>query len=175
MWRDPWKGSWGLPFIWTALPDYGVNSDTFSIRLLPISLTLKNVFLQGDQGIKGNLSEIQGIPFEAPPLSPVPESMRETFDPATQAIGVGYTPEGLDQNPAFYELLQEAAFKTAPEPHIKEWLVKRAHRRYGLTAMDADVKQAWYDLGLSGYGPLPNRSVAPVSARCLSLQIHRRL
>ena len=23
MWRDPWKGSWGLPFIWTALPDYG--------------------------------------------------------------------------------------------------------------------------------------------------------
>ena len=115
---------------------------------------------QGDQGIKGNLSEIQGIPFEAPPLSPVPESMRETFDPATQAVGVGYTPEGLDQNPAFYELLQEAAFKTAPEPHIKAWLVKRAHRRYGLTAMDADVKQAWYDLGLSGYGPLPNRSVA---------------
>ena len=20
MWRDPWNGSWGLPFIWTALP-----------------------------------------------------------------------------------------------------------------------------------------------------------
>ena len=20
MWRDPWKGSWGIPFIWTALP-----------------------------------------------------------------------------------------------------------------------------------------------------------
>jgi hypothetical protein len=20
MWRDPWNGTWGLPFIWTALP-----------------------------------------------------------------------------------------------------------------------------------------------------------
>ena len=61
MWRDPWQGSWGLPFIWTALPDYG-----------------------GDQGIKGNMSEIQGIPFDAPPLAPVPEHMRKTFNPATQ-------------------------------------------------------------------------------------------
>ena len=46
----------------------------------------------------------------APPLSPAPPS----YDPATQAVGVGYTPEGLDQNPTYYELLQEAAFKAAP-------------------------------------------------------------
>jgi alpha-N-acetylglucosaminidase len=128
MWQDPWQGSWGLPFIWTALPDYG-----------------------GDQGIKGNMSEIQGIPFDAPPLAPVPEHMRKTFNPATQAVGVGYTPEGLDQNPAFYELLQEAAFKAAPEPDVTAWLVRRAHRRYGLNGGDVDVTQAWTDLAASGY------------------------
>ena len=55
--------------------------------------------------------------------------MERTFNPATQAVGVGYTPEGLDQNPAYYELLQEAAFKAAPEPDLTAWLVKRAHRR----------------------------------------------
>lgn len=47
-------------------------------------------------GIKGNLSEINAIPFEAPPLAAV----RAGYNPQTQAVGVGYTPEGLDQNPA---------------------------------------------------------------------------
>ena len=44
----------------------------------------------------GNLSEINQIPFEAPPMSPAPAG----FDPRTQVVGVGYTPEGLDQNTA---------------------------------------------------------------------------
>lgn len=101
------------------------------------------------------------IPFDAPPLAPVPEGMRHTFNPATQAVGVGYTPEGLDQNPAYYELLQEAAFKLAPEPNLTAWLVKRAHRRYGLTDVNADVASAWADLGASGYsndGPVHDGS-----------------
>ena len=62
MWRDPWNGTWGLPFIWTALPEYG-----------------------GNQGLHGNISEINSIPFAAPPLAPVPQG----FDPRTQAVGVG--------------------------------------------------------------------------------------
>ena len=68
-----------------------------------------------------------------------------------QAVGVGYTPEGLDQNPAFYELLQEAAFKAAPETDVTAWLVRRAHRRYGLNGGDEDVTQAWAELAASGY------------------------
>lgn len=68
-----------------------------------------------------------------------------------QAVGVGYTPEGLDQNPAFYELLQEAAFKAAPETDVTAWLVRRAHRRYGLNSGDVDVTQAWAELAASGY------------------------
>jgi hypothetical protein len=58
----------------------------------------------------------------------------------------------LDQNTAYYELLQEAAFKTSPEPNITSWLVKRAHRRYGLSGTwNKDVAAAWVALGASGY------------------------
>jgi alpha-N-acetylglucosaminidase len=65
--------------------------------------------------------------------------------------GVGYTPEGLDQNPAYYELLQEAAFKQTNEANLTEWLVRRAHRRYGLPADDQNVGSAWADIAFSGY------------------------
>jgi alpha-N-acetylglucosaminidase len=80
----------------------------------------------------------------------------EGYDPRTQAVGVGYTPEGLDQNPAYFELLQEAAFKVAPEPNVTEWLVTRAHRRYGLLGgggggSDPRVTAAWAALAASGY------------------------
>ena len=128
-WRQ-WGGQWRVPFIWTSLYDYG-----------------------GTLAIKGNLSRINALPWDAPPLSPAPEG----YDSRTQAVGVGYTPEGLDQNPAYFELLQEAAFKAAPEPNITEWLVRRAHRRYGLLgaggsgSRDAHVTAAWAGLAASGY------------------------
>jgi alpha-N-acetylglucosaminidase len=122
---EKWHGDWGLPFVWTALHVFG-----------------------GNMGIKGNLSEINAIPFEAPPLAPV----RAGYDPMTQAVGVGYTPEGLDQNPAYYELLQESAFKPNAESNVTDWLVRRAHRRYGLLAPSWDVGSAWADIGESGYG-----------------------
>ena len=53
---------------------------------------------------------------------------------------------------AYYELLQEAAFKTAPEPNVTTWLIARAHRRYGLVAaVDPDVASAWAGIAASGY------------------------
>lgn len=150
-WRQ-WKGQWRVPFIWTSLHTYG-----------------------GNLGIKGNISRINDIPFTAPPLAPSPPG----YDPRTEAVGVGYTPEGLDQNTAYYELLQESAFKMAPESNITEWLVRRAHRRYGLLSpqsleeaseeeglrvgglpveggpaewkFNSDVARAWAALGASGY------------------------
>lgn len=123
---EKWNGDWGLPFIWTALHVFG-----------------------GNMGIKGNLTEINAIPFKAPPLAPV----RDGYNPKTQAVGVGYTPEGLDQNPAYYELLQEAAFKDAAEPNLTDWLVRRAHRRYGLPEWqpNREVGFAWAEIGGSGY------------------------
>ena len=125
-WRQ-WGGQWRVPFIWTSLYDYG-----------------------GTLAIKGNLSRANALPWDAPPLSPVPAG----YDERTQAVGVGYTPEGLDQNPAYFELLQEAAFKAAPEPNVTEWLVARAHRRYGLSGgggRDPHVTAAWGALAASGY------------------------
>jgi len=49
--------------------------------------------------------------------------------------------------------LQEASFKAAPEPNITDWLIRRAHRRYGLPYVprNADVAAAWAALGASGY------------------------
>jgi len=61
-WKN-WHGDWGLPFIWTSLHVFG-----------------------GNMGFKGNLTEINAIPFEAPPLAPA----RPEYDPKTQAVGVGY-------------------------------------------------------------------------------------
>ena len=123
-WRK-WKGTWGIPFIWTSLPDFG-----------------------GNLYQHGNLAKCNEIPYAAPPLSPAPPG----YNSATQVVGVGYTPEGLDQNPAYYELLQEAAFKAAPEPDLTAWLVTRAHRRYGLhDAPDPDVTAAWVALRNAGY------------------------
>eukprot|EP00040_Diaphanoeca_grandis_P017313 m.90087 g.90087 ORF g.90087 m.90087 type:complete len:978 (+) comp26364_c0_seq1:96-3029(+) len=123
-WID-WHGTWGIPFVWTSLHVFG-----------------------GNQGLKGDISETNAIPWEAPPFVAVAHEA----DPRTQAIGVGYTPEGLDQNPAYYELLQEAAFKTGPEQNLTTWLITRAHRRYGLTEdTDANVASAWARLGASVY------------------------
>lgn len=109
-----WKGTWGIPFIWTVLPCYGGNLYQHS-----------------------NLTEVSRIPFDAPPLSP-----GTGYDPRTQVVGVGYTPEGLDQNTAYYEMLQEAAFKSRPEPDATAWLVARAHRRYGLMKWAASTHPA---------------------------------
>ena len=56
------------------------------------------------------------------------------------------------------------AFKDHPEPDLTAWLVKRAHRRYGLGGAgsnDPDVAAAWAELGRSGYandGPVHDGS-----------------
>jgi hypothetical protein len=123
-WKD-WRGTWGVPYMWTALHTYG-----------------------GSMSIKGNLSNVNNIPWAGPPFSTAPPGA----DPATVGVGVGYTPEGLDQNPTYYEVLQEAAFRSGPIRNITAWLVTRAHRRYGLVdGIDSRVAAAWADLGASGY------------------------
>ena len=50
-------------------------------------------------------------------------------------------------------MLQEAAFKAAPERNVTDWLIRRAHRRYGLpdAPRNTHVTAAWAALGASGY------------------------
>jgi hypothetical protein len=82
----------------------------------------------GTNALKGNLSRINQIPF-------VPE--------ATGTIGTGYTPEGIDQNPLYYELMAEVNFHAEPIADLLDHVVKRAHRRYGLSKLSAAVSEAW--------------------------------
>jgi len=82
----------------------------------------------GTDALKGNLSRINQIPF-APA--------------AVGTIGTGYTPEGIDQNPVYYELMSEVNFHTEPVADLVGHVITRAHRRYGLASPNAAVSEAW--------------------------------
>ena len=75
------------------LPTFNICSVASNVVVLVVATGGQDY--GGDQGIKGNISEINTIPFAAPPLA----LAQPGYNPKTQAIGVGYTPEGLDQNP----------------------------------------------------------------------------
>lgn len=107
----------GAPFIWTTLHDFG-----------------------GTDGMKGNLAEINNIPFTG-----LPPNVNTTV------LGTGYTPEGLLQNPVYYEFMGEANFRTAPVSDITNHIVIRSHRRYGLTTVKPEIVSAWSLLVNSTY------------------------
>ncbi len=118
----------------------------------PFVWTALHTFGGGDS-LQGNLSRTNRIPFDALPGQP--------SSPSVGPIGVGYTPEGLDQNPAVYELLQEASYRPAALDDIPAWLVRRAHRRYGIplpfqgqvppSRINPYVDAAWRNLSASSY------------------------
>jgi hypothetical protein len=96
----------------------------------------------GNLAIKGNLSKLgAALPWAA------------LEGNASGLWGVGYTPEGFDQNPPVYELIAGASFAAAPLPAggAAAWLVDRAQRRYGLAAPHPAVTAAWTALAGSGY------------------------
>ena len=91
----------------------------------------------GTDGLKGNLGLLNRIPFDAPA--------------SANAIGVGATPEGIDQNPIYYEEIFEQAFHDEPLQDITSMVVERGHRRYGLPSENIDVAEAWRHLAESAY------------------------
>jgi len=70
---------------------------------------------------------------------------------ATGFWGVGASPEGLDQNPVVYEILAGASLLQSPVTDRTSALLTRAHRRYGLVEVDANVSRAWESLSASSY------------------------
>jgi hypothetical protein len=86
----------------------------------------------GTDGIKGDLARVNNIPFDAT-LEP----------PTTSIIGSGATPEGIDQNPAYYEFVYEQPFRTAPVPNLAAHMIQRSHQCYGLIEPNQDVSKAW--------------------------------
>ena len=81
-WND--AAFFGAKFIWTTLHDFG-----------------------GTDGMKGNLSQINLIPYDAPDNANV--------------YGTGFTPEGIDQNPVYYEFMLDQNFRTSPVKDIPSY------------------------------------------------------
>jgi hypothetical protein len=132
-WRG-FLGKWAdTPFIWTSIHTYG-----------------------GTDSLKGNLSRANRIPFDA--LNTAAEV--EAGSGATGVVGSGITPEGFDQNPVYYEVIQGAPWRKAPIANMTQWVVQRAYRRYGITSVDgdgngtsrgSDIARAWALLEQSSY------------------------
>ena len=101
----------------------------------------------GTDGLKGTLALAAEIPFAG----------IERFGGApTSVMGSGFTPEGIDQNPIFYELLLSNAFRALPLGNVSDWAVQRAHARYGLVANATSpasqaVSKSWEMLVASNY------------------------
>ena len=72
-------------------------------------------------------------------------------------IGIGLTPEGIEQNPALYQLMLENVWRDSAI-NLSEWLPQYALNRYGV--YNEDINDAWkileqtvYSGGLGEFGP----------------------
>lgn len=68
--------------------------------------------------------------------------------PNSTMVGVGITPEGIDQNYVMYELTLNGTLQ-AEERDLSKWIVDYSRRRYGF--QNADVEQAWQMLRQTVY------------------------
>lgn len=94
----------------------------------------------GTNGLKGDLARVNRLPFSGmPPLG------------NTTVMGTGMTPEGIDQNPVYYEYVTKNNMRTGEVADITGEIVLRSHRRYGLAQPNAAVTQAWSLLVNSSY------------------------
>ena len=95
----------------------------------------------GDDGMKGNLETVNSIPFDA-------------LEQGANVVGTGGTPEGIDQNPAYWQFLTDTAWRSAPLSNIADGTVGWAKRRYTLRENDgkaAATEAAWRLLSTSIY------------------------
>jgi alpha-N-acetylglucosaminidase len=82
----------------------------------------------GTDGIKGDLRRINQIPSAL-------------INQPTSAIGLGGTPEGIDQNPAYYDFLFEANWREGPVEDLSRYMGERKERQYGIQS--SRVRAAW--------------------------------
>merc|ERR1712166_1184199 len=92
----------------------------------------------GTDGLKGDLGRINHIPFDG-------------LDAGTNVWGTGFTPEGIDQNPVYYEFMLDANWRSAPVLNITSHIISRSQRRYNLHKPLPLVAEAWALLVASAY------------------------
>ncbi|XP_028845266.1 alpha-N-acetylglucosaminidase [Denticeps clupeoides] len=97
----------------------------------------------GNSGMFGTVEQINLGPFEALRF------------PNSSLVGLGMSPEGIEQNPVVYELMSELAWRKEPV-NLAKWVSLYAVRRYGST--DESLGAAWrllfrsvYNCTLPGY------------------------
>jgi alpha-N-acetylglucosaminidase len=70
-------------------------------------------------------------------------------------VGIGATPEGIDQNPIYYEFLYEQAFRQQPVDNLTAHIIHMNFKRYDLIEKGDDIKfdisRAWGYLMESSY------------------------
>jgi alpha-N-acetylglucosaminidase len=81
-------------------------------------------------GMRGDLNYInQKVPFQA-------------LEADSTIVGIGATPEGIDHNPLYFELLFETNFRSAPIKDFQDAFNRLNHKRYGLHQPNSDVATA---------------------------------
>ena len=100
--------------------------------------TLHN--MGGNDGLKGDMRMLEAMP-------------RDALAAGASIVGVGATPEGINQNPPYYEYTFDAAWHTSPQP-LPSWFETYAARRYGSVApapANPDAAAAWATLSEAVY------------------------
>ncbi|XP_016380507.1 alpha-N-acetylglucosaminidase-like [Sinocyclocheilus rhinocerous] len=90
----------------------------------------------GNSGLFGTVESINSGPFNAIRF------------PNSTLVGLGLTPEGIEQNPVIYELMSELAWRKEPV-NLSKWVSLYALRHYG--SMDENLTAAWQLLFHSVY------------------------
>jgi len=83
-------------------------------------------------GMRGDMETINwAFPYQA-------------LEAQSSIVGIGGTPEGIDQNPLYYDFLYEQNFRHEPVKNLTSHLIQENHKRYGLyDETDPNVALAW--------------------------------
>lgn len=138
----------GAPSIWRRANGYGRHGWLFCM--------LEN--FGGNVGLHGRIDQLLDNYYMAAPApgTPVKEGLANA---ASHLKGIGFTMEGIENNPVMFELMSELPWRSERVEREK-WLASYVKARYGKD--HPDVQQAWQLLGRTIYNcPRGNNQQGP--------------
>ena len=114
--------------------------DNFSFFGAPFIWSVLHNF-GGNVGMSGSLQTLNEEPFHARAWN-------------SSVVGTGAAPEGIDQNPIYYQLLADINYRVTPFPSLESYVKQWTISRYGVYLPDAD--KAWALLLQSVYSEEAN-------------------